>query len=113
MQVTIRNPQYAQADRYRFAIAEFVTYTGVEVQLRHVGADAIALSTGRADWPVRVIPRAWVISINGEAYSHTSGHTTTQVVRGSRGEEYVVSLGARPSCTCTGFAFRKTCRHIL
>lgn len=112
MQVTIRNPQYAHRDRYRFAVEEFVTYTGVEVQLKHVGSDSIALSTGISDWPVRVIPKAWVISINGTAYSHTASQTTTRIVKGSRGEEYVVVMGAKPSCTCSGFTFRKTCKHI-
>lgn len=112
MQVTVRNPQYAQADRYRFAVEQFIHYTGNEVALKHVGADSIALSTGISDFPVRVIPRAWVISINGVAYTHTSSQTQTKIVKGSKGEEYVVTLGAKPSCTCTGFQFRKTCKHI-
>jgi hypothetical protein len=113
MQITVRNPQYAHADRYRFAVSEFFTYSGNEVQLKHVGADSIALSTGILDFPVRVIPRAWIESIDGAAYTHTSSQTQTKIVKGSKGEEYVVTLGAKPTCTCTGFQFRKTCKHIL
>jgi len=113
MQVVVKNPQYQQRDRYRFAVDEFFTYAGESVALKHVGADSIALSTGIADFPVRVVPRAWIVSINGAAYSHTSSPTQTKKVKGSKGEEYVVTLGAKPSCTCTGFQFRRTCKHIL
>lgn len=113
MQVTVRNPQYAHRDRYHFAVEEFFHYTGSEVSLKHVGADSIALTTGIADFPVRVIPRAWVVAVNGTAYAHTSSQTQTKIVKGSKGEEYVVTLGAKPSCTCSGFTFRKTCKHIL
>ena len=113
MQIVVKNPQYQHRDRYRFAVSEFITYAGESVALKHVGADSIALSTGIADFPVRVIPRAWIVSINGAAYSHTSSPTQTKKVKGSKGEEYVVTMGARPSCTCTGFQFRKTCKHIL
>jgi hypothetical protein len=113
MQVLVKNPQYQQRDRYRFAVAEFFTYEGESVALKHVGADSIALSTGIADFPIRVIPRAWIASIDGAAYAHTSSQTTTRIVKGSKGEVYTVTLGARPTCTCTGFQFRRTCKHIL
>lgn len=113
MQITIRNPQYAQRDRYGFAVSEFIDYWGAETQLKHVGPDSIALTTGIADFPVRVIPRAWIVTINGTAYTHASSQTTTRIVKGSKGELYTVTMGAKPSCTCTGFAFRKTCKHIL
>lgn len=113
MQITVRNAQFAHADRYRFAVEEFLTYTGEEVALKHVGGDSIALTTGIAEWPVRVIPRAWIVSINGTAYAHTSSQTLTKIVKGSKGELYTVTMGAKPHCTCSGFTFRKTCKHIL
>jgi hypothetical protein len=113
MQITVRNPQYQHRDRYRFAVDEFFTYVGESVALKHVGADSIALSTGISDFPVRVVPRAWIVSINGTAYAHTSSPTLSKIVKGSKGELYTVTMGARPACTCTGFQFRKTCKHIL
>jgi len=112
MQVTVRNPLFG-SDRYHFVQPEFFTYSGEAATLKHVGADALALSTGIADFPVRVIPRAWIVEIDGAAYSHTSSQTTTRIVKGSKGEEYTVTMGAKPHCTCTGFQFRKTCKHIL
>ena len=112
MVVTVRNPLFG-SDRYRFHQPEFFTYSGESVTLKHVGADSLALSTGIVDFPVRVIPLAWIESIDGAAYSHTASQITTRIVKGSKGEEYVVTMGAKPSCTCTGFQFRRTCKHIL
>jgi hypothetical protein len=113
MQVVVKNPQYQHRDRYRFAVDEFFTYEGDAVMLKHVSADSLALSTGISDFPVRVIPRAWIVTINGAAYAHASSQSQTKKVKGSKGEEYTVTLGAKPTCTCTGFQFRRTCRHIL
>ena len=112
MQVTVRNPLF-DSDRYHFAVPEFATYEGAEVHLKHVGADCLALTTDIEDFPVRVIPRSWIAFIDGAAYTHTASQSQTKTVKGSKGEEYVVTLGAKPTCTCTGFAFRKTCKHIL
>lgn len=112
MQVTVRNPLFG-SDRYLFHQPEFFTYEGDAIALKHVGAEHLALTTGILDFPVRVIPRAWVDSIDGSAYAHTAGQTSTRTVKGSRGEDYVVTMGARPHCTCTGFAFRKTCKHVV
>jgi hypothetical protein len=112
MQVTVRNPLFG-SDRYRFDQPKFFTYQGESVTLKHVGADYLALSTGIVDFPVRVIPRSWIESIDGAVYTHAASQSQTKKVKGSKGEEYTVTLGAKPSCTCTGFQFRKTCRHIL
>ena len=113
MQVTVRNPQWAQRDRWLFPVEETHSYTGDSVQLKHVGIDSLALSTGNPEWPIRVIPRSWIISIDGEPYTWTARTVETRTVQGSKGEHYTVTLGARPTCTCTGFQFRKTCKHIL
>lgn len=41
------------------------------------------------------------------------GDTKTWTIQGSRGNSYVVVRTIhRWSCTCPGFQFRKTCRHI-
>ena len=112
MQVTVRNPLFGSS-AYHFHQPEFFTYEGESVTLKHVGADSLALSTGISDFPIRVIPRSWIASIDGATYTHTSSQTLSKIVKGSKGEEYVVTLGARPTCTCTGFAFRKTCKHIV
>jgi len=112
MQVTVRNPLFG-SDRYLFAQEEFYTYHGETIALKHVSIDSMALSTGDPEWPVRVIPRSWIESIDGQAYSHKAPVAQTRTVQGSKGELYTVTLGAKPTCTCTGFQFRRTCKHIL
>jgi len=112
MQVTVRNPLFG-SDRYLVAQPKYYTYIGEAVALKHVSADSLAMTTGILDFPVRVIPRAWIESIDGALYAHASSQTQTKIVKGSKGEEYVVTLGAKPTCTCTGFQFRRTCKHIL
>ena len=39
--------------------------------------------------------------------------TVTKIIKGSKGQEYVVTLGLKKSCTCPGFTFRHTCKHIM
>jgi hypothetical protein len=113
MQVTVRNPLFGN-DRYHFDQPEFFTYVGESsATLKHVGTDSLALTTGIEDWPIRVIPRSWIESIDGTAYTQPSSQITTRIVKGSKVEEYVVTMGAKPTCTCTGFQFRRTCKHIL
>ena len=112
MQVTVRNPLFG-SDRYLVAQPKYYTYVGEAVSLKHVGTDYLALSTGILDFPVRVIPRSWIESIDGAVYAHTASPSQTKTVKGSKGEEYTVTMGAKPTCTCTGFQFRRTCRHIL
>lgn len=47
------------------------------------------------------------------ATKHASSETKTWVVQGSRGSKYSVIRSKNSwSCTCPGFQFRKTCRHI-
>ena len=114
MLVRVLNPQHARQDLWFFTQPKYFEYQGEEVpKLKHVGADHLALTTGNPEWPVRVIPRSWIESIDGQAYKHTAPVAQTRTVQGSKGELYTVTLGAKPSCSCTGFQFRKTCKHIL
>ena len=40
--------------------------------------------------------------------------TDTQVVQGSKGKQYIVTTlpTGRKTCTCPGFSFRRSCKHI-
>lgn len=113
MLVRVGNPEYARKDVWFFAQPEYFEYTGDEVKIKHVGADELALTTGNPEWPVRVIQRSRIISIDGSAVSQPSSQTLSRVVKGSKGEEYVVTnAGGKWTCTCAGFQFRKTCKHV-
>lgn len=113
MLVRVRNPEFGR-DIWRFTQPEYFEYTGEPVTLKHVGEDSLALTTGIVEWPVRVIPRRWIDSIDGVTNVTTpSSGTLTRTVQGSKGEEYLVTgLGSSATCTCSGFTFRKTCKHV-
>lgn len=111
MQVKVRNPAYG-TDVMLFEQPQFFVFVGEETQLKHCDSSVLCLTTGIAEWPVRVIPRVWIESVDGAAVEFAPASPTQKLVKGSRGEVYTVTLGPRPTCTCAGFSFRKTCRHI-
>lgn len=114
MLVRVANPQFLRKDVWFFTQPEYFEYTGLEVKLKHVGPDELALTTGDSEWPVRVIQRKWILSIDGVATEPiASSRTLTRTVQGSKGEVYVVTVsGNSASCTCSGFQFRRSCKHI-
>lgn len=80
--------------------------------------DAFTLRVKCANVPVREIRMKNVIDLqyaDGSIASSTeiNNETKTLVVKGSKGEEYVVTKeGDTFSCSCPGFQFRRACRHL-
>lgn len=113
MLVRVSNPEFLRQDVWFFTQPEYFEYQGDEVQLKWVGEHELALTTGNPEWPVRVIQRDRIISIDGRTVAQPASSKTLQkVVRGSKGDEYIVTKsGGRITCTCTGFQFRKNCKH--
>lgn len=117
MKVTVRNPQYQKRDLYFFEVTELVTYEGDEVKCGkwEDANEMLCLTTGIDFFPVRSIPRKHIHSIDGTSVIHAPIKTEvkTRIVKGSKGQEYVVTLGAKKSCTCPGFVFRHSCKHTM
>lgn len=117
MKVTVRNPQYEVRNRYFFEISEFITYEGDEVKCGkwENPNEVLCLTTDIDYFPVRSIQRKWIHSIDGNSVLHVPKQekTVTKIVKGSKGKEYVVTLGSTKNCTCPGFTFRGNCKHIL
>lgn len=94
------------------------TYVGVvQKDFKWLTNTQFVLSTPEdADMPVRVIDLAYVsdLRIGGEAASSQAVSSRKVLnITGSKGDVYTVTLeGGKASCTCSGFAFRKTCKHI-
>jgi len=110
MIVTVKNTMYGQTKQF--------TYEGEEVSLpKWVEYPAIALATGERSFPVRIIAREHIVKINGDTIEPKVSIPTTKrqfQVSGSNGNTYVVTVdGAYKSCTCSGFQFRRNCRHIV
>ncbi len=113
MLVKVYNTQYDRKDVYFFTVAEFNTYEGKEVKVKWAKDHELALMCDDAVG-LRIIQRKNIREIDGKPYEYSEGvaETITKIVQGSKGAEYLVTLGANPSCTCPGFTFRGTCKHV-
>lgn len=118
MRVRIRNSKWDQRHIYQYRMDEFEEFVGDEIALKWLKPSQLAITTGDPKFPFRVIERKYIVSIDNDSYSYagaTVNSTVTETVHrvaGSRGQEYTVTLGAVSRCTCTGFAYRRTCKHI-
>lgn len=79
--------------------------------------DAIAMTTGESGkFRVRIIDKSNVVNIDGETIEIPVQASKVKeiLVKGSKGDTYVVTIeGKRYNCTCSGFQFRRSCRHIM
>lgn len=71
--------------------------------------------TGTKDFPIRVINISSVIDIKVLKGKLKTIVTDNKVwnVKGSKGNTYTVTRNSSKwDCTCPGFTFRKTCKHV-
>lgn len=115
--IKVLNPLYHT--RHRGAInavgPEFNLYTGTIIRQKWFKPDEIGITTGDPNFPFRVINLARIVEVSGAAvdYSVAKSETITKTVQGSKGATYIVTKnGNNVHCTCTGFGFRKTCKHV-
>lgn len=112
MKLKVKNTMWDRRDCYFFEIPEFNFYEGDEVKVKWCKPEEIAISTTIADFPFRIIQRANIIEMDGNPYKFEVKEKKSQQVRlvqGSNGKVYEVT---GHSCTCPGFTFRGTCKHI-
>lgn len=67
-----------------------------------------------AGFKTRVIHMRSVVELNGHKVGESESSTQEVQVPASKGGSYTVVLqdGVGISCTCKGFQFRKSCRHL-
>lgn len=95
-------------------------YAGTVTDAEWLPSDQFAMTTEQRSFPIRVICVEHIISItiDGNACSLQvvkPQPRRTVTIDGSRpGSKYTVTIeNGRPcSCTCPGFGFRRTCKHI-
>jgi len=113
MKVKVLNPQFNRPDIWMFSQPEFFEYEGEEVQVKWLNPGQIALSTGNPEFPFRVLNKSLIISINNQAMEQKDSSVKTFSVKGSQGNSYTVTVGSgKMHCTCSGFQFRKSCKHV-
>ena len=94
-------------------------YSGEEMPLpKWVEYPAIALSTGDRQFPIRIIAKNDIIKINDNVvepkFVAEPVAKRTIKVSGSKGITYLVTInGKYKSCTCSGFQFRRSCKHVV
>jgi len=81
--------------------------------------NSFRIETGNRLHPYAVIPQDRVIKIelNGEItpinFKKQDDSEKSWTVVGSKNNNYIVKKSGRNwSCTCSGFAFRRTCKHV-
>jgi len=113
MKIKVINPQFNRPGIWMFDQPEFFEYEGDEVQVKWLNPGQIALSTGNPEFPFRVIERSRIISINNKVIEKQDTVVKTFTVKGSKGDTYTVTVNSGKShCTCSGFQFRKSCKHV-
>lgn len=115
--IKVRNPLYHARSRYAngYIGPEFSEYTGTVVHEKWYGEDRIGLTSTVRGFPVRVISRANIVEVSGAKFDYTPIKSNREVitVQGSKGNTYVVTKeNGKAHCTCPGYGFRKTCKHV-
>jgi hypothetical protein len=115
MRVTVRNEKYAKRHLYAFSQPEFFVYEGEQVKpYKWSEPGTICLTTGNQFWPVREIHPSVIVSIDDNLVAHTAPKPKVLEVAGSKGNVYTVVLepSGHKTCSCSGFAFRRACKHL-
>lgn len=117
--VTIKviNPLYHTRDRSADGVVgpQFIEYTGTVIKQKWFKPNEIGLTTNDVLFPFRVLNIDRIVEVGGNKvdYSTTKSDTVTKTVQGSKGETYIVTKnGNNVHCTCNGYRFRNTCKHV-
>jgi hypothetical protein len=118
MQVVVKNPMWDRRDRYFFHISQYETFEGAVLPVPSWADPASICISANIPSRMRIIPLSDVISIDDKIQEQpkvvAQSGPKTITVKGSKGDTYVVTIeGKRKTCSCAGFGFRKSCKHIL
>lgn len=111
--ITVKHALAHVRDRYAFHIPDTLTYTGTLSTEPWFEPDEIGIRSDVAWYPVRRIRVNRIVKIADVPVQHQPEHEKLISVTGSKGNTYTVTRrSGRSSCTCPGYAFRKTCKHL-
>ena len=93
-----------------------ISYTGKVLPNAEYDVNSIRI-TGDTNIPVRVISKDLILSLNGENVVTIpvilEPKTDFKIIKGSGGKEYkLTKTGNKYKCTCPGFGFRGSCKHV-
>lgn len=116
--IKVKNLLWPVRDRYMNDVAgpELHEYTGTVMREKWFNDNEVGLTTGIAHFPFRRINKEHIVEVNGASVQFTANPAdkkVTMTVQGSKGNTYIVTKeGNKKSCTCPGFGFRRTCKHL-
>ena len=117
--IKVRNPIWPMRKAYAsyVHIPEFNVYTGRVVNdHRAVKPGQIGLTNDDPKFDLRVIDLERIVGVNDTVVTpveKTEPTVKTWTVQGSKGKTYTVTLDhGRYDCSCPGFQFRKSCKHV-
>jgi hypothetical protein len=105
---------YEVRDRYFFYVPEFEEFTGQVVKNPSwLDDDYITMTTGNPTVPLRMIRKDTVLGFQAPAKVQKNYETFVVKSSSRKGGDYTVTRSGKTwSCTCVGFGFHKSCRHI-
>lgn len=118
MRYVVRNPMYDKRHIYQFHIDEFDVFYGDPLPLPSwVERDSVCISAPELPAKMRIFPKHHVVKIDDKSVEFKQKLADSpRVIRvpGSKGASYTVTIdGAKKTCTCAGFSFRRSCKHII
>ena len=124
--IKVENVMWPYRDRYAPHVSsvkdEFNFYEGEILYEKWFKPNEVGITTGDPRFPFRRIQKERIVEVNGEEskFSQQSlsvpedSEQRTISVKGSTGSLYEVQVGGGrgSSCSCKGYQFRGSCRHI-
>lgn len=118
--VTIKVENILWPSRHLYAAgvvgSQYNYYTGTIMREKWFAVDEIGITTGNPDFPFRRIRRERIVEVNGAGVVFSPPPKVERIektIEGSKGNTYtVIKEGTRATCTCPGYSFRKTCKHL-
>ena len=114
--IKVKNIMWPRRHLYASGVvgSEYNYYTGTIMREKWFGVDDVGITTGDPKFPFRRINRERIVDVNGVTFTPPPKIERTEfTVPGSKGATYtVIKEGTRATCTCAGFGFRKTCKHL-
>jgi len=113
--ISVLVKRFTPISRILFPNEPFTTeYNGTVIKSASYDDSNTFRLTGDVNTPIRVIYMKNVLAVDGMKNDFVEVKDKIVIVKGSKGNEYVVTIGAtgRNTCTCSGYGFRKNCSHI-
>ena len=122
VKIKVENVMWPYRDRYAFSQPEFNYYEGNILYEKWFKPNEVGLTTGDPRFPFRRIQKERIVEVNGEESKFAQqslsaskdSEQRTISIKGSTGSLYEVQVGGSrgSSCSCKGYQFRGSCRHI-